>query len=285
MTGRVPVTLRNDRPWELKKTFRRLCILLESASQRDPAEVKAAAIGRIGLDEKSRRREGNEMELKTDRRMHQAYKISKGLTFELLSAAALTHLDNPREVRCNCVLNKNEYPNKFASGGKADIVFEPLAAKPPFRIVCEVSANRDFGDCTLEEQLGSALAHARKLNIDGPRRLTYGLLINPGDIGTDIALQQKYRAFVADKERGLKMRGLIRLVSISTGDFVTILYRLHAAGHLALDSRLFAHALNVLHKHLREDIPDKQDWMATTFLETIARGMGLQADAFAYKMS
>ena len=282
MTGRVPVTLSNGRPCPLKKTFRRLCILLESGSQWDPNEVKAAAIARIGLDDKSRRREGNELELKTNRRIHKGYTISKGLTFELVAAAVLTHLDNPREVRANCVLNKNEYPNKCAGSRRTDIVFEPSAAKPPFRIVCEVSANREFGTHTLEEQLDSALKHAKQLNKDRPRKVTYGLLINPGNIGIDAAFQQKYRAFVADKKRSLTLRGIIRLVSISTGDFVTILHRLHAAGHLAFDSRLFARALDVLHRHLREDIPDDKDWMAKTFLETIARGMDLQEDAFAY---
>ena len=99
--------------------------------------------------------------------------------------AVLTYLGPPEDVKSYCVVNARGLPNHFAQRDEPDISVQPADNGPAFRIVCEVSANREFRDNTFKEQLIGTLKHANGLNELKPVPLTYGLMVNTGRIGED----------------------------------------------------------------------------------------------------
>ena len=301
MAKPIPVTLRYGHDWRCKLSLKRLRIILDYLTVLDPAEIKEAAIEPLRLDPQSRREDGTTRVLKTDHEVKELYKINKGLAMEMASAAVLTYTDHPEVVFSYCGVNlDNGLPNHPAPSGAADIVVRPAGDEPAFRIVCEVSAYRSVDVKSLDEQLSGAVSHAERLNEDEPVPVTYGLLINPGRIGEDKALQNFYREFVAGKKglwwqkvekkakeagkeakKGLEIDGPIRVVSMYTGEFVSLVHRLEHAGVLSFDSVRFARALDILQDHLRNDIPEKEaDWMATRVFDAITGGPSLQKKLF-----
>ena len=300
MGERIPVAFRFGHSWRPGLSFEQLCRLLMALTEPDQSEVAEGAIRPLRLDMVSRRQDDNPLKLseKAKRRRNQTYRINKGLAMELATAALLTYTDHPAEVRGNCKPNDHGLPSSCAPSGLADIVVRPDGGTP-FRIVCEVSAMYGFDDSTLDKQLSGTVAHAAALNDESKVRVTYGLLINCGRIGEKKCLQRFYRDFIAGKrggwwkkvedkaaetqsemQKGLDLDGPIRLVSIYTGEFVTLIRRLHDKGNLSFDSQLFAKALDDLHERLRSsDVSKKkkkkkkkkrkEDWMAEAFIKTV----------------
>ena len=296
----IPVTFRHDHTWRTELSFEQICNVLIALTEPDKTEVKEGAIEPLRLDAKARREDDNALKLakEVDRRVNQAYRFNKGLAMELATAAVLTRLDHPAEVLGNCTVSERGLPNNCAPSGLADIVVRPAGGQPPFRIVCEVTAWYHFRVATLNRQLSGTVAHAEALNKEDPVPVTYGLLINCGTIGERKDLQRFFRNFVAGKQgiwwkkveekaksegkkarkkakkkvkKGLDSDGPIRLVSMYTGEFVTLIRRLESKGTLSFDSQSFAKALDVLHERLRGNIPKKKkgDWMVKSVIKTI----------------
>ena len=305
MGERIPVTFRHDHSWRPLLSFEQICNVLLALTEPDQSEVKEGAIRRMRLDTEARRQDDNPLNLTKDakRPINQTYRFNKGLAMELATAAVLTYTDHPAQVLGNCGTSDRGLPSSCAPSGLADIVVRPRGGEPPFRIVCEVSAMYGFDDTTLDKQLSGTVAHAVALNEVDPVPVTYGLLVNCGRIGEKKNLQRFFRDFVAGKkgrwwkkvekqakeaqkevQKGLDLDGPIRLVSIYTGEFVTLLRRLHHKGNLSFDSQRFANALDDLHERLRANIPKKkEDWMAKAVIKTVKPKKGdpePQADMF-----
>lgn len=283
-----PVAVRNDQTWTCGLSLKRLCIVLNRLEAIGFRDVRDGALTPLRLDPASRREDNNTLNMspraepeeekepdepsKTDHSTRDARKFSKGTAMEVAMASALTALDHPERVNAFWTVKEdNSHPNRFAPAYTSDLLVSWGAAAPTFQVVCEVSAGRTMTPLYLLGQLESALRHCRKVHKREPVDVTYGLLVNPGKIGSDERLQQTYREFLADEKNALDdPEGPIRLVGLRTGDFSSILRRLDVQDQLAFPKRLFARALDELHVLLREEkVPDGKQWMVEVFIDAV----------------
>jgi len=268
----IPITMKNGSRWRPDFIFDELLDLVDALALPHYRDVQEGAVEELRLDLASRREDENVLSLDDERRVHNARKINKGLAMELSVSASLTYVGLPKTVRSFCKLNKRGVPNYFAGKGDPDILTQPSPNKFDYRIVCEVSANREMGPKNFRKQLKGALDHCRKHLRRTKARTVYGFLLNHANVGKDKAIQDVYLDFV--KKEKLKLRDAVRLVPMRAAEFVTALRRLHAQERLRFDSRLLATSLNGLHRKLRGEIPTQtQDWMAKDMVENIRKAL------------
>ena len=277
-----PVTLENGELWTCDLTLKQVCRTLDRFESVSSREVKAGAMKRYRLDTAGRREDDNALVFKKDEELKEAgdqspnkrrktrtrYRFSKGLAMEAATAAALTTLDRPEQVR-GYWSAKNGHPNYFAEHHHPDILVRWDDAPPSFQVVCEVSSGRTMARY-LRGQLASALNHCWALHEGANVETTYGLLVNPARIGTDKDLQKTYRDFLAENSERTAPDGPVRLVALRTGDFGSILRQLAARDDLQFPKAVFAGALDKLHMLLRqEEVPKGAAWMVETFVATV----------------
>ena len=99
-------------------------------------------------------------------------------------------------------------------------------------------------------------------------RPVYGLVINGGDIATDSALHAVYKRFLADNQ--LMPDGIIRVIPVCTVDFAGVMLNLVEDEAYDFKSSVLARVFDTLIDKLRQqNLPDKENWMETVFLNTI----------------
>ena len=139
---------------------------------------------------------------------------------------------------------------------------------PAFRVVCEVSIKRRPTASDYRSQLDKTLAHAKDTIKDNDERPVYGLVINGGDIATDRALHAVYKRFLADNQ--LMPDGMIRVIPVCTVDFAGVMLNLVEDEAYDFKSSVLARVFDTLIDKLRQkDLPAKENWMETVFLNTI----------------
>ena len=289
MFSPIPVTVgskdESSSDWHADRPLFELLQILDALELSSVWEVRAGAIERLRLDSTSRRKDDNKIRFRgskpqgdleeklsrNENRIQCTFRINKGLAMELTVSSILTFFGHPRTIRSYCTTNAKGLPNNFAPCGVCDIEPRPVLSGTAFQIVCEVSANRNMNETAFLRQLAGAYKHCEAVH--KPRKrgfVTYGFLVNHGDIGESKELQQLYLGFL--KRKKLRHTSRIRLVPMLSRDFGTAMLRLREAKHLSFDSSLFARALDVLHEGLRGNVPDREEWMAEDFVQAIADG-------------
>ena len=281
MAEPIPVTLKRGHTWRSGYLPWELCNMLNALAQTDLRVVQRGPVKKLGLDTQSRAKQDNQLVLAEETRVKTARKINKGLAMELAMSSPLTFVDHADQVKSFCKVNRRGMPHYFAPPYKPDIVVRPADGEPSFRIVCEVSANKEMDNATYRRQLEGAFAHASADHEKAGVDVTYAFVVNLRKIGEDKALQKIYREVLDDPENGLETSGSIRIVPMRAGDFVTAIRRLEDEGNLSFDRRLFARALDALHEKIRaESPPEEEDWMARIFVDTVTAGSHPNLDAF-----
>ena len=292
MSDGIQITIRNEKLWKPDFIFVQLCDMLDALERPHFRDVLGGAVQRLRLDPDSRFEDDNRIAPKgkgkgkgkgkddPNKKISKRRGFSKGLAMEVVVASLLTWLDHPKQVRAYWKINRNGLPNHAAPARKPDLLFSPMDAQPPFQIVCEVSANRGLNAQSFTKQLESALTHCKKIHGNVGEGVTYGFLVNHGRIAQSRMMQTVYRRFVKDKQ--LKRKGPIRLVSMRNRDFASVLRQLRGHGELRFDTRLLPRALDALHVRLRDKkkIPKGTQWMVKVFVDTIKAGMQAQQDLF-----
>ena len=289
MFSPIPVTVGakddSSSDWHADRPLSELLEILDALDLPGVREVQAGAIEKLRLDSKSRREDDNKIRLreskpkgeleerlsKGEKRIQTMRRINKGLAMELTVSSILTFFGHPSVIRGYCTTNAKGLPNNFAPCGVCDIEPRPVLSGTAFQIVGEVSANRNMNETAFLRQLAGAYRHCEAVHKPKKRGfVTYGFLVNHGDIGANRELQELYLGFL--KRKRLRRNSRIRLVSMRSRDFGTALIRLAHAKHLSFDSSLFARALDALHEGLRGEVPDREDWMAEDFVRAIQDG-------------
>ena len=284
--------------WDAGRPLSEILEILDALELTEAREVQHGAIKKLGLDSATRRKQDNRLRFrepkptgdlerklaKKENRIQAARRINKGLAMELAVSSILTFLGHPGVVRSYCTTNAKGLPNNFAPCNVCDIEPRPAITAPKFQIVCEVSANRNMNTEAFLRQLAGAHKHCEAVHQPGKRGfVTYGFLVNHGDIGKSKELRRLYQGFLSRKK--LRRRSRIRLVPMRSRDFGTAMMRLEAKGYLAFDGSLLARALDALHQGLREDVPDDKEWMADVFVQTIVDGAGPTPSLLSYSES
>lgn len=271
MAEAISVSLKGDHSWRTDCSFGVLMELMINIVKKGWRAVQEGVSTRFRLDTASREQDGNPWntneKTEDDKYRERAKDIAnlrrgnKGLDMELLISSVLTYLDHPADVRCNCHVYKG-MPNKAAGGGEPDIVFRPQESAG-FQVVCEVSANKSMTDADYRKQLNSALRHAVDEHKKAGVAVTYALLVNLREAGTDKGIHKVFRKFVAENEKTLGLWKAIRFVLIEGAELSTLMKNLYYEDVLACRSDLLAGALDDIHKALMgEKIPTGDDWMA-----------------------
>ena len=158
--------------------------------------------------------------------------------------------------------------------------------RPPksadFQIVCEVSANKGMTNPQYREQLDSALRHAEEEHKEAGVSVTYVLLVNLREAGSDTGIHKVYRKFVeesanksekkdAEGEVGpLRLFGPLRFVLMEAAELSTLMKELDYEDVLTCRSDLLAGALDDIHEALLgEKTPTGGDWMAERMISLI----------------
>ena len=243
-----------------------MCLL-----SHDFKTIQEIVARKLNIDTLSRIADENQIRSKEERgKLHNRRIINKALAMELLIALLLTWLDDSDQVGSNCCINEHGLPNNHAPKLVSDIEAEYPACDdgPAFRVVCEVSIKRRPTASDYRSQLDKTLVHAKDTIKDNDERPVYGLVINGGDIATDRALHAVYKRFLADNQ--LMPDGMIRVIPVCTVDFAGVMLNLVEDEAYDFKSSVLARVFDTLIDKLRQkDLPDKENWMETVFLNTI----------------
>ena len=274
MSEAIPLTLANSGlAFRSGYILPDLLDIVESLAEPDWMEYQPTAFEAYNIDAESRRRSDSRLHLETEKKVNTFRKINKGLAMELSVSETLTFVNHPDSVTSYCRVDDHGLPTYYATGGDPDILCRRKGGRRDFLIVCEVSAHLDMNLKNFSIQLHGALNHCKdRRREERGLSLVYGLLVNHADVGKDKAIRKVYLDFVEEEHLGVK--GPIRLVPISTNEFVTALRWLDHAEEMDFDSHLIATALDGIHRKLRGDVPvDEEDWMANTLVDNIRKGM------------
>ena len=243
-----------------------LCLL-----SHDFKTIQEIVARKLNIDTLSRVADENQINSKEERgRLHNRRIINKALAMELLIALLLTWLDDSDQVGSNCCINEHGLPNNHAPKLVSDIEAEYPACDdgPAFRVVCEVSIKRRPTASDYRSQLDKTLVHAKDTIKDNDERPVYGLVVNGGDIATDRALHAVYKRFLADNQ--LMPDGMLRVIPVCTVDFAGVMLNLVEDEAYDFKSSVLARVFDTLIDKLRQkNLPDKENWMETVFLNTI----------------
>ena len=139
---------------------------------------------------------------------------------------------------------------------------------PAFRVVCEVSIKRRPTASDYRSQLDKTLVHAKDTIKDNDERPVYGLVVNGGDIAADGALHAAYKRFLAENQ--LMPGSMIRIIPVCTVDFAGVMLNLVEDEAYDFKNSVLARVFDTLIDKLRQiNLPDKENWMETVFLNTI----------------
>ena len=243
-----------------------LCLL-----SHDFKTIQEIVARKLNIDTLSRVADENQINSKEERgKLHNRRIINKALAMELLIALLLTWLDDSDQVGSNCCINEHGLPNNHAPKLVSDIEAEYPACDdgPAFRVVCEVSIKRRPTASDYRSQLDKTLVHAKDTIKDNDERPVYGLVVNGGDIATDRALHAVYKRFLADNQ--LMPDGMLRVIPVCTVDFAGVMLNLVEDEAYDFKSSVLARVFDTLIDKLRQkNLPDKENWMETVFLNTI----------------
>ena len=243
-----------------------LCLL-----SHDFKTIQEIVARKLNIDTLSRVADENQINSKEERgKLHNRRIINKALAMELLIALLLTWLDDSDQVGSNCCINEHGLPNNHAPKLVSDIEAEYPACDdgPAFRVVCEVSIKRRPTASDYRSQLDKTLVHAKDTIKDNDERPVYGLVVNGGDIATDRALHAVYKRFLADNQ--LMPDGMLRVIPVCTVDFAGVMLNLVEDEAYDFKSSVLARVFDTLIDKLRQkDLPAKENWMETVFLNTV----------------
>ena len=268
---RRAVALRDGLSWRFRGQCRTAQKMLGLMVTHDFRAVDRRVLSSLGLDPKTRRRQGNEIRPGTGKHkvtIHDTRIINRGLAMELLVSTLLTCLDQPAEVKSWCTVSAKGYPNNCAPGPHPDIV----ATYADFRIVAEVSCQRDVTKTSFfEEQLCGAIKHAlAEAMLPGPGRV-YALVIAGYSIETNLEMRGKYADAQGQLKKELTVMAErcrqagrpvpdVRLLSVKSKVFDSVCEEIFGAPGqscegLAISSATLARALD----EARAGLEDKRD--------------------------
>lgn len=176
----------------------------------DFRSIEAGAIQRLGLRRIESSADSKEDEAEKKKAgVGSKRRATKGVAMEVVVAEALTRLDHPEKVQSFWTLSgPGSEPKSFAPPYTPDLLVPATPGAASFQIICEVSSGRHMTRQYLRIQLDSALRHCAAAH-EAAREarekveVTYGLLVNSAQIGTDSQLRGAYRRFIADNEKVL----------------------------------------------------------------------------------
>ena len=294
MAEGISISLNDGHSWRTDKSFGVLMEMMIAITREGWRAVQEGVSKRLRLDAASRAQDGNPWDTgpktKDDKYRERAKDIgnlrrgNKGLDMELLISSVLSYLDSPKEVRCNCHVYKG-MPNKAAGGDEPDIVFRP-AKSADFQIVCEVSANKGMTNSQYGDQLESALCHAEAEHEKAGVSVTYVLLVNLREAGSDKGIRKVYREFVKKSRKKSRKKnakegakedigplrpfGPLRFVLMEAAELSTLMKELDYHDILDFESHLLAEALDNIHEALlKKKTPTGGDWMADRMISLI----------------
>ena len=274
-SGQLAVTLHDGTFWEKSVSAKAVTLLLLNLLQYDFRINESFVFRMLGIDMKERRRVDNVPQLK-DPNTQQYRTINRAIAMELLSSLLLCHIDLASEVRAMCML-KHGLPHKTAKDGTGDIIvrYEHPDGTLAFRIVAEVSSQKEVTEKFYFRQLNQAWKFATELSKDEEDGLVYGILINRGAIGSDSTLRGWYRDFAQEKEIGLDSN--VRVLPLYAGDVASAALRIleeQPEGGLQFSAGILGGILdsliNMLLPRIETFVGD--DWMRDKFVEMVAEG-------------
>ena len=271
------VTIRNGRAWSSGASTPKICRILARMEDIGFRSIEAAAIKRLGLQDVGTRDPDGEEHGRDEKEKRPGVsnqrKLRKAVAMEVVVAEALTRLDHQEKVQSFWkVSDPSDEPIYFAPPYTPDLLVPTTAAAPSFQIICEVSSGRHMTRQYLRTQLDSALSHCEAAHeARDDVEITYGLLVNSGQIATNASLQRAYRKFIADNESVLgDPHGGIRIVALRTLDFSVILQRLYDHDQLEFPKALLFRALDEIHLRLRQaTVPKDEEWMLEVFRDVV----------------
>ena len=282
MSEPCAVTIRNGQSWSSGLSTPQIFRVVARMEDIGFRSIEAGAIERLGLkprddvpdrdaDEQQADDEGEDTKKKAG--ISDQRKATKALAMEVAVAEALTRLDHPEKVQSFWgIAEPGNEPTHFAPARTPDLLVPATPSAPTFQIVCEVSSGRTMTRDYLRTQLDGALRHCRTEHKKRKTvEVTYGLLVNSGNIATDLKLQRAYRRFIKDNEDVLSdPMGEIRIVSLRTADFSLILQRLYNQRRLEFPKARMVRALDQIHVELRQTtVRNDKEWMLKLFIDTV----------------
>ena len=265
----IPVTLEDGNcTWEKELTTRAICRHIFYLLTHDYKANEMHVFRTIEIDKKTRAATDNKLK-NEKRKLHNYRIINKALAMELLSALLLTRLNSTTNVTSFCK-TRNGLPHYYATSGKPDITadYPATGTTPEFKVLAEVSIKQDVTAESYNDQLWQARRHALKLAEETDQGIVYALVINAGKIGSDRALQGKYRYLLERDD--LERNERVRLIPICVDDLVSaienILEKLPGDRFFFGSDRL-ARICDTLRLRILANVPNNEaQWMCQTWV-------------------
>ena len=266
----IPVTLEDGNcTWDKELTTRAICRHILYLLTHDHQANEKHVFRIIEIDKKTRAATDNKLDKTKRRQLHNYRIINKALAMELLSALLLTRLNSTTNVTSFCK-TRNGLPHYYATSRKPDITADyPATGKTPeFKVLAEVSIKQDVTTKSYNRQLWQARRHALELAEETDQGLVYALVINAGKIGSDRALQGRYRYLLERDD--LERNERVRLIPICVDDHVSaienILEKLPGDRFFFGSDRL-ARICDTLRLRILANVPNNEaQWMCETWV-------------------
>ena len=266
----IPVTLsEGDCTWDKTLAIRAVCKLIMHLLNGDYKVNEERVFPKLDIDKKKRKATDNVLVF-NNRPVHFYRIYNKALAMELLSALLLTCLNSVTQVTSYCQ-TRNGLPHSYAGPGKSDITADYPATKPApeFQVVAEVSIKQVVDVKFYRRQLMQAHKHALELAKKTDKGMVYALVINAGEIGSDLKLQRAYRKFMETDD--IKQDKRVRVVPIFAGDLVeavqTLRVKLLDDDRFHFGSATLAKIFDALQVGVLDTMPkNDDDWMYHTFV-------------------
>ena len=274
--GQLNVTLSDGTAWDKVLSADMVILLFMLLLQQDFRINKKRIFKMLGIDMKTRRLEDNVPNVGS-RKTHGYRIMNKAVAMELLSGLLLCHVDMASEVVCMCELRHRGLPLDKAPSGSSDIYarYEHPDGTLAFRVVAEVSSQKEIDEEFYWRQLNQAWKFADKLAKDEENGVVYGLVINGGRIGSDTDLRGWYRDFAEEKE--MKPDGNVRVLPLFAGDLgnaAQFIAEELPEGRLQFSAGFFGGILDALISMLLPRIETfvGDDFMRDKFVEMVTEG-------------
>ena len=185
--------------WQHLCSCRTVAKRMRELLKGDPRALTRRVLKPLGIDTEARRQQGN-LIYEPDGKVRELepkkwLAINRGLAMELLSAAMLTCLGRPRQVKAHCQIGKSGKINQVAHSG-ADIEVD----HGTFDLVVEVSGMKIIDNETWRTQLNQALEHSEPEQFGRGRRKIYSLAINNGNMEKRWSLLNDYQKIISPTE-------------------------------------------------------------------------------------